>query len=161
MAVSPSFSPSVGYFDPDGIYFSPEGFDEFGGYYDSDGVYRAAEEGEDDSALQINYITSCINASQRTEFRGIVMDLSGTIKADTLERELAERKVKVSRVNLRGDSDGTQTAEIWAVGKDSARALIALHGTSFLGEDVRVDFPDVICERETVAKAAKEEQKKI
>jgi len=39
--------PDKSFYDPDGHYFNPKGFDEFGGYYDVDNKYVPGEGNKD------------------------------------------------------------------------------------------------------------------
>ena len=154
----------VGYFDPDGIFFSAEGYDECGGYYDGKGIYREADyrEGQDvvdnyDYKSEIEFLNTCIDSSKLTCFKGTIVNLPLTLKPEALKEGLTKHKIKCGKIGLKKDEEEKFSAEVEIIDKESAKEFAKLHGTSLFGDIIDVDIPDIT----TVAKVQDQKKKEL
>lgn len=147
----------LGFFDPEGYYFNPEGYDDLGGYYDSYGVYRdvdfgfAGEEKFEEDPYQdiaIKQHTDSVlpllkNSPDSGEFTGVLSSLPYSSKKEEVEEELKKNKIEFSKVEPKLDPEGRLIkANVTMKSKQMAETLLMLHGKTFLGRKLKVEFPD-------------------
>ena len=165
MAVFPYFI--IGYFDPDGIFFNVDGYDECGGYYDDDGVYREADydkEGDEEIKEELKnhmeYLKNCVEGSKAESFKGLIMNIVGKTTLDDVKAELDKVSKDFGTVTIHPEEDESQTATIEVKSKEAAKALIELHGKKIFGDRVDVDFEEFMTEKEPVVELNKDEKTK-
>lgn len=146
----------LGFFDPDGFYFNPDGVDEFGGYYDEEGNYQEEYEGGDDDYLDpygkhaghhgdddLEALQLVIEASQGP-FVAALSNLPFYAREPDVEAELKAWHVLSSKVTFKYDKQNRlQQAYVHLPNKDAAKAILKLHHQQFLGRTLRINFPDL------------------
>lgn len=145
----------LGFFDPEGYYFNPEGFDEFGGYYDDDLHYVDAYMEDNEEELgQETYgnegeeaeltLELLEHAPAGTQFVALLRNLPYFSKDEEIERELKQTyHIVYDKVEVKRAEGKVKTARVVLKDKTAAKQLYDLFGKPFLGRNLKVAFPDL------------------
>ncbi len=169
----------LGFFDPDCYYFNPEGRDECGGYYDDEGQYHdaddeyleeevelpaAAEDSPNYHEYEVQEHTQPLlavlkNSAEGVKFAAVLGNLPYKAGKQEIEAQLKAHNIEFQKLEMKLNASHNLVAvNLHLKDKDTARRLLALHGTVFLGRKLRVDFPDFEFETGTQDVAPEEEE---
>lgn len=167
------------FFDPNGVYFDSDGYDDFGGYYDDDGNYVEGELYEEDEIVDhAKYVDDCSKAiktikEEEKAIEGRIMYLGRNATEEQVRKVLAASKVALkdgSAVQFLPCSfmpEIYKDAKLILKNKEAALNLLKLHqDNESFGLEIEVEFPELhiqlcfIASKADEGTAKKEEKKK-
>ena len=92
-----------------------------------------------------------IDSATGPNFTGVLRNLPYRTSEADVEHELKTCKITYQKLELKRDNEGrVQQAKVHVNNKDAAKALLKLHGTTFLDRSLKVSFPDIETEEPEV-----------
>ena len=147
----------IGFFDPEGFYFNPKGYDEAGGYYDDHGIYRDGDyisheqTNPEEEQLYIDYTiqeyvdpiqAAIASATEGVEFLAVLSNLPHEATKEQVEDELKKQGIVFQKLDLKFDQwNKFKQANVRMQSKEAAKTLLDLHGKQFMGQTLKVEFP--------------------